>query len=105
VLVSILSGIASGWWFARKNTYRVMVIDVKGIVEDKKKELLERYKKNPTDETVKEVDKELAEFLRRLDYKISSSGDSQRLVMLKDAVLAGETADITDEVKKYANQR
>jgi len=81
-----------------------MVVDVKGIVEDKKKELIEIYKKNPTDETVKEVDKELAEFLRRLDYKISSSGDSQRLVMLRDAVLTGETADITDEVRKYANQ-
>ena len=81
-----------------------MVVDVKGIVEDKKKELIEIYKKNPTDETDKEVDKELAEFLRRLDYRISSSGDSQRLVMLRDAVLTGETADITDEVRKYANQ-
>ena len=105
LIVSICSGAVSGWWFSKENTFEALVIDVSKIVNDKKEELVERYRKNPTDETARAIDKELTEFLRRLDYKISDMGGNGRLVILREVVLSGETADITEEVKRFADQR
>lgn len=102
LIVSILSGAASGWWFASRNAYEVYVVDVKQIVQTKKDELIERYKKNPTDEIATEVDKELTDFLMRLDRGITRLGGEKRLVLLKDAVLSGAAADATETLKEAA---
>ena len=105
LLLSILSGAASGWWFSKQNTHEILVVDVKKIVDDKKKELLEQYKKNPTNETAQAIDIELSEFLRRLDYRLSNPDSERELIILREVVLSGEAADITEEVSRFANQK
>ncbi|MEI7637607.1 MAG: hypothetical protein WCJ37_09900 [Syntrophus sp. (in: bacteria)] len=97
LVVSISAGTASGWWFSRANTFEVYVVDVKKIVGEKKKELIEKYKQNPTDETIATADKDLSAFLGLLDRGITRLGDGDRkLVLLKDIYLAGDATDVTD---------
>ena len=58
---------------------------MKSIVEGKKKELLENYKKNPNDETIAAADKDLSIFLVQLDQGLIRLGNGgSRLVLLKD---------------------
>ena len=92
-----MAGSASGWWFAKANTVDVYVVDVKKIVEAKKKELIENYKKSPTDETIAAADKELSKFLVQLDQGITRLGSGgNKLVLLQDIHLAGDATDATD---------
>ena len=107
ILLSLLSGAVSGWWFAGRNAYEIVMIDVKGIVQEKKQKLIERYRKMPTDENVRAIDRELTEFLGRLDREVGALGSGRRVVLIRDAVLGGSVADVTESVKKdiYAHGR
>ncbi len=73
-------------------------MDVKAIVAQKKKELLDRYKKTPQEETAAGIEKELGEFLKALDGKLTSYDTEGSVLIVKDAVLAGEAIDITKEI-------
>lgn len=99
--LSIASGIISGWWFSGKDP--VLTIDIKKIVEEKKKELQEKYKKNPTDATAKEMRTELEAYLGRLEKGVNLAGSGGQLVLLADVVLSGGGADVTEQVSKYAD--
>lgn len=101
LIVSIAAGIASGWWFSNKNT-GVHVVDVKQILEDKKKEILEKYKQDPTDKNAEKLNNEMAEFLRRLDWQLSNY--DQGILLVKDAVIAGEKKDVTERIKAYVEK-
>ncbi|MEI7636051.1 MAG: hypothetical protein WCJ37_02010 [Syntrophus sp. (in: bacteria)] len=102
LVVSLAAGAASGWWFAKANTVEIYVVDVKSIVEGKKKELLENYKKNPNDETIAAADKDLSIFLVQLDQGLIRLGNGgSRLVLLKDIYLGGAAA--TDATEALAN--
>jgi len=107
VLLSFLSGALSGWWFTKQSAYEFVAVDLKGIVQEKKQELIERYRKTPTDENVRAIDRELTEFLGRLDQEVSALGSGRRVVLIRDAVLDGAVADVTESVKKdiYAHGR
>jgi hypothetical protein len=95
--ISLIAGAASGWWFAKASTIDVYVVDVKKIVEAKKKELVENYKKNPTDETIAAADKELSTFLIQLDLGLNRLGSGgNKLVLLHDIYLSGNATDATD---------
>ncbi len=98
--LSVASGLAGAWYFNRYhgNEYRVYTVDLKAIVAQKKKELLDRYKKVPQEETAAEIEKELGEFLMALDGKLNAYDTKGYIVILKDAVLAGEAIDITKEI-------
>ena len=102
LVISVLAGIASGWWFAAKQPAQdVYIVDVKGLVDGKKQELIERYKSNPSQETIAAADTELTEFLTWLDREITRLGnDGRSLVLIKDAVLAGNVTDVTDTIKQ-----
>ena len=101
LFVSLVAGAISGCWFSRVYSVDVYVVDVKGIVEAKKKELIEKYKKSPTDETIVTADKDLSEFLVLLDKGITDLGkEGNRLILLKDIYLAG---DVTDATETLAN--
>ena len=97
IVLSITSGMAGAWYFNRYhgNEYRIYTVDVKAIVAQKKKELLDRYKKTPQEETAAKVEKELGEFLMALDGKLNAYDTKRSVVILKDAVMAGEVIDIT----------
>lgn len=97
LIISLAAGAISGWAFARSNSLDVYVVDVKSIVEEKKRALVEGYKKTPTDETIAAADKDLGEFLVLLDKGITRMGASGgRIVLLKDAYLSGEASDMTE---------
>ncbi|MFA5183168.1 MAG: hypothetical protein WC405_17770 [Syntrophales bacterium] len=97
LVASLAAGAASGWLFAKANAVDVYVVDVKSIVEGKKKELIENYKKSPTDETIAAADKDLSQFLIHLDQGITRLGSGgKKLVLLKDIHLAGDATDATD---------
>ena len=102
VFLSISSGLAGAWYFNRfyDNECRIYTVDLKAIVAQKKKELLDRYKKVPREETAAGIEKELGEFLRALDAELTAYDVKGSVLIVKDAVLAGEAIDITKEVGK-----
>ena len=102
VLLSIPSGVAGAWYFNRYhgNECRIYTVDLKAIVAQKKKELLDRYKKTPREETAAGIEKELGEFLKVLDGKLTAYDVKGSVLIVKDAVVAGEAIDITKEVGK-----
>ena len=97
IVLSAASGMAGAWYFTRYhgNEYPVYTVDLKAIVAQKKKELLDRYKKIPQEETAAMIEKELGEFLMALDGKLNTYDTKRSVVILKDAVMAGEVIDIT----------
>jgi len=100
IIVSILAGSLSGRLFSKANAVDVYVVDVKSIVDDKRRELVEMYKKNPTDETIAVADKELSEFLIQLEQGITRLGSGTgKIVLLKDVYLAGNAEDATDYLR------
>jgi hypothetical protein len=100
VFLSIASGLAGAWYFSRfhGNEYRIYTVDLKAIVAQKKKELLDRYKKVPQEETAVAIEKELSEFLKALDAKLTAYDVKGSVLIVKDAVLAGEAIDVTKEI-------
>lgn len=102
LVVSVLSGALSGWWFSSSSREGVLTIDVKKIVDEKRKELQEKYKKEPTEATAKAMETELGSFLGRLEEGINMAGSDGQLVLLADIVLAGKNKDMTKEVSEYA---
>ncbi len=102
VLLSFASGLAGAWYFTRYHgsEFRIYTVDLKAIIAQKKKGLLDRYKKTPKEETSLAIEKELSEFLRTLDGKITSYDTKGSVLIIKDAVVAGEVTDITKEVGK-----
>jgi len=100
LIVSILAGSLSGWLFSKANAVDVYVVDVKSIVDDKRRELVEMYKKNPTNETIAAADKELSDFLIQLERGITRLGSGTgKIVLLKDVYLAGNAEDATDYLR------
>ena len=91
---------AGAWYFSgyHGNEYRVYTVDLKAIVAHKRKELLDRYRKIPQEETAAGIEKELGEFLMTLDGKLTDYDTRGSIVILKDAVVAGEAVDITKEI-------
>jgi len=90
----------SGWLFSKANAVDVYVVDVKSIVDDKRRELVEMYKKNPTNETIAAADKELSDFLIQLERGITRLGSGTgKIVLLKDVYLAGNAEDATDYLR------
>ena len=100
VFLSISSGLAGAWYFNRfyGNEYRIYTVDLKTIVAQKRKELLDRYKKVPREETAAGIETELGEFLRALDAKLTAFDVKGSVLIIKDGVLAGEAIDITKEI-------
>ena len=68
VILSIGSGLAGAWYFTRYrgNEYRIYTVDLKAIVAQKKKDLLDQYKKIPQEETAIRSRRNLANFSRPL---------------------------------------
>ncbi len=99
-VLSFASGLAGAWYFNRYhgNEYRIYTVDLKAIVAQKKKELLDRYKKIPQEETAAGIQKELGEFLTGLDGKLAAYDTKGSIVILKEAVVAGKAIDITKEI-------
>ena len=100
IVLSAASGLAGAWYFNRYhgNEHRVYTVDLKAVVAQKKKELLDRYRKIPQEETAAGIEKELGEFLMTLDGKLTAYDTKGSIVILKDAVVAGEAVDITKEI-------
>ncbi|HRR40321.1 MAG TPA: TrbI F-type domain-containing protein [Syntrophales bacterium] len=106
IIVSVLAGALSGWVFAKANTMDVYVVDVKSIVNEKKRELVEMYKKAPTEETIATADKELSDFLIQLERGIARLGNGNgKIVLLKDIYLAGNAEDMTDALRPKKKQQ
>jgi hypothetical protein len=100
IVLCTASGMAGAWYFNRYhgNEHRIFTVDVKAIVAQKKKELLDRYRKIPQEETAAGIEKELGEFLKVLDGKLTAYDTDGSVLIVKDAVLAGEAIDITKEI-------
>jgi len=100
VILSLVSGLAGAWYFTRYrgNEYRIYTVDLKAIIAQKKRNLLDRYKKIPQEETGMAIEKELGEFLKTLDGTLTSYDTKGSVLIVKDAVVAGEVIDITKEI-------
>ena len=104
-VISITAGSASGWWFAKANSYDIYVLDIKGLVEAKKKDVFDKYKSNPSPEAIAAAEKEIVSYLHQLDSKITELGSNTRkIVLLKDIYLAGNATDLTEQLKNIRTQ-
>lgn len=98
VVLSILSGMASGWHFSRANHKEVVVLDVVKIVNAKKEEFIEKYRDRGNDPRLKqEMEREISSFTDRLNRVIEETSRG-RIVLVRDSVIS-EEKDITDEVQ------
>ena len=98
IAISILSGMASGWYFSRANEREIVVLDVARIVEAKKKEFIEKYRDRGADPKMREeMEREISSFTNGLN-RIIEEESRGRIVLVKDSVIS-ETKDITHEVE------
>ncbi len=96
--VSILSGMASGWYFSRTNEREIVVLDIAKIVDAKKKEFIEKYRDREADPKLKqEMEREISSFTDRLNRVIEEESRG-RVVLVRDLVIS-EAKDITHEVE------
>ena len=101
VSVSVISGMISGWYFSNylqgKENREIVVLDVARIVEEKKKEFIEKFRDREVNPKMKvEMEREVSSFTDRLNQIIEEESKG-RIVLVKDSVIS-EAKDITDEV-------
>lgn len=95
--VSIISGIASGWYFSRAQNEEIVVLDVAKIIEAKQKEFVEKYKnREPNPRLKEEMDREVSSFMVRLNNIVEEESKG-KILLTRDAVISS-VRDITDEV-------
>lgn len=96
--VSIISGMASGWYFSRSDNKEIVVLDVLKIIEAKKKEFIEKYREREANPQMKEeMERELSFFIDRLN-RIVEEESRGRIVLVRDSVIS-EAKDITNDVE------
>ncbi|MEW6376494.1 MAG: TrbI F-type domain-containing protein [Thermodesulfobacteriota bacterium] len=96
--VSIISGMASGWYFSRSDNKEIVVLDVVKIIEAKKKEFVEKYRDREANPRMKEdMEREISFFTDRLN-RIVEEESRGRIVLVRDSVIS-EAKDITNDVE------
>ena len=109
IVASVLSGAAagmlSGHYIGGRNMPVILSADIKKITEEKKREIIRRYKDSEDKEqTGMKLEKEYAEFLNALDRSLDNFMKKNKnvLILRKEAVIDGKYKDITDEIKENA---
>lgn len=96
--VSIISGMASGWYFSRSDNKEIVVLDVVKIIEAKKKEFIEKFRDREANPRMKEdMEREISFFIDRLN-RIVEEESRGRIVLVRDSVIS-EAKDITNDVE------
>ena len=96
--ISIISGMASGWYFSKSENKEIVVLDVVKIIEAKKKEFVEKYHDREADPRVKkDMEREISFFIDLLN-RIVEEESRGRIVLVRDSVIS-EARDITNEVE------
>lgn len=95
--VSIFSGAVSGWYFSKSGGKEIVVLDVGKIVEEKRKEFVQKYRDRELSQKMKEeMEKEISLFVESLN-RIVEEESMGKIVLTKDSVVSN-IKDITDEV-------
>lgn len=95
--VSILSGTVSGWYFSRSGGKEIVVLDIGKILEEKRKEFVQKYRDRELSQKMKEeMEKEISLFVESLN-RIVEEESMGKIVLTKDSVVSN-IKDITDEV-------
>lgn len=94
------SGSFSGWWFAKRHSKKIVVIDVEKIVQKRKDEFTTKYNARDTDNTVtkQEMMTDITQFAHKLEDILAEEG-KDRLILSKGAVVSDAT-DITKIVEE-----
>jgi len=96
--ISIISGMASGWYFSRSGNKEIVVLDVVKIIEAKKKEFIEKYREREANPRMKEdMEREISFFIDLLN-RIVEEESRGRIVLVRDSVIS-EAKDITNDVE------
>ncbi len=109
IVVSVLSGSAagmlSGHYTGGRNMPVIMSADIKKITEEKKQEIIRKYRDSEDKEQAGvKLEKEYTEFLNALDRSLDNFMKKNKnvLILRKEAVIDGKYKDITDEIKENA---
>ena len=119
IISGMLAGVASGYYTGKKYAQEIVTVDIKKIAEEKRMELIKRFKSERistektserTDENevlqmTKNLEKEYADFLTKLDLILDAylKGHKNTLLVRKEAIIDGKYTDITEAVKDKAN--
>jgi hypothetical protein len=97
--VSVISGVLSGWYFNNFGQKEIVVLDVGKIIEEKRKEFIEKYRDREANPKMRqEMERDISYFIERLNRVIEEESRG-RIVLAKDSVIS-EARDITYEVEK-----
>jgi uncharacterized protein YneF (UPF0154 family) len=108
MVLSVGSGVLSGWWFGKKFSVQsqkeIVVADTGRIKDEKIKEFVARYKdKEITPEVKAAMEKEVKDFAEKFDGIISEEFD-RRIILAPGAVVAGNVKDITEYLQEKIRQ-
>ncbi len=100
LIVSLISGAFSGWWFAKKNSRQLVVIDVEQIVEKRKDEFMAKYSARDADDMAvkQEMMTDITMFAQRLEDILREEG-KDKIILTKGAVVS-DAVDITKTVEE-----
>jgi hypothetical protein len=100
IIVSLSSGAISGWWFGKKHSNRIVVIDVEKIVEKRKEEFTAKYNARDADDmaTKQEMMTDITLFAQKLEDILKEEG-KDKIILTKGAVVS-DAMDITNVVEE-----
>lgn len=106
ILLSSTISISLSWWLTKEQMPEFIVIDIKKIVDNKKKELIDSYKNDNSPENLAKIDRDLLVFLNNLDHLISSyTSHKKRIILRKEAIIDGQYKDLTEDIEKELKEK
>jgi uncharacterized membrane protein SpoIIM required for sporulation len=100
LIVSLSSGTFSGWWFAKKYSKQIVVIDVEKIVEKRKDEFTTKYSATDTNNTAtkQEMMTDITRFAQKLANILGEEGKDR--IILSNGAVVSDATDITKIVEE-----
>lgn len=101
ILLAVIGGAVSGWWFAKKNRMEIVSVDIRDITEKERQRFVNRYKDvEPTSEIRSKMEREIGSFLVMLDEILARESVGDKVLLSKESVVAGNVKEITKDVEK-----
>ncbi len=104
VIMSLASGALSGWYFSRGKDKEVVVLDLSKIIEDKRKEFVEKYRNREGSSRLREeMEREISLFTEALNRVIEEESRG-KVILAKESVIS-DARDITESVNHRIAER
>ena len=99
LLISLSSGIVSGWYFTKYHSKQIVVIDVEKIVNRRKVEFTQKY--STRDTTNYEAKQEMSNDIKSFSDKLQDilAIEAKNKIILAKGTIVSDAPDITNNVE------